>query len=631
MAHAPETPIRRVARPEDLFRSMAEGVRYDMLFAAVSALFVSGIHLVSRATTQSTTAPAITSPAYALLLAGFILLAALLLLLLLRNRQQGIPWQRCLPAGYGLALPGAVLVVVGVAGTQLWQVLDGSLSGLETLVLPTTLIALLGAMLLVSGPLQAAWQRFPAGTAPGWVSLFPALLALAWVFSLATFLTQFAHPWRQVATVTDEAPTGIYSDLYTMQADGTRQLRLTLDPQRGYFGPSWAPDGRSIAFSLGSGSGPFNLYLMHADGSQPTQLTHLTLNAYLQRWSPDGTKLAFIAQQGSDVSTAAIYTINADGSNMTRLTHEAAWEYGPAWSPDGRSIAFGTQQGGSWHVAIMNADGSNQHRLTTMSGNKPTWSPDGRFIVFTSDVSGHNDLYRMNADGSQVHLLAVDGDHAAWSPDGTHIAFESNRTGNLEIYVMNADGSGITNLTRNPGVDNQLPEWSPDSQTITYMAQRQAAQTDPALAQALGLAAIMLQAALLVVFLMLPVRRWRLPFGALTLILTLNGLLLSMIAGQYVLLPAVVVTGLIADLLLLRRDGSRAHPVRDALVPVGIPMVWAGFYFLMLAMTHGIVWAPPLWMGAIGLAGLVGGGLSLLLPAPVAPAAAAGTDGPLNE
>ncbi len=591
----------------------AEGWRYDALFAVVSALFVGGIYLLGRATSQAHALPAPVSPADVLLLVGFVLLAALLLVAALRSRRQGYAWRLSLPRGYRLSLPGALLFLIGLAGTQLWSALAGSPTALETLLLPTTLLALIGALLLVGGPLLAAWQRFPVGAAPGWKALFPAILSLACIFSLCTFLTQFAHPWTRTDTVTETMPAITYSDLYTMRADGTAQTRLTFDPQRNYFGPSWSPDGRRIAFSLGSGSGPFNLYTMNADGSNPVQLTHLALTCYLQRWSPDGSKLVFIAQQGSDTTTAAIYTINADGSNLRRLTHEQAQEYGPIWSPDGQHIAFGSLRGGSWHIYLMNADGSNVHLLIAMSGNKPAWSPDGQHIVFTSDISGHDDLYVMNADGSHAHLLASYGDHAAWSPDGSRIAFESNRTGNQEIYVMNADGSGITNLSRNPGVDDILPEWSPDSREIAYMTQRQAAQSDASLAQSLTIAAIIMQALLLVAFILLLVGRWSIPFGVFTLLITLNGFLLSMLTNQYALLPAALVTGLVADILLWRLAPLREHPLRYVFFAVAVPVVWSGLYFLTLALTQEIAWSPPLWAGAIILAGLAGAGLSCLL------------------
>jgi len=90
-------------------------------------------------------------------------------------------------------------------------------------------------------------------------------------------------------------------------------------------------------------------------------------------------------------------------------------------------------------------------------------SPEQTKIVFSSERDGNEEIYVMNADGSEQKRLtnnpAVDGS-SSWSPDGKKIAFESKRAGNLEIYVMNIDGSELKRLTRNRAND-MLPSWSP--------------------------------------------------------------------------------------------------------------------------------------------------------------------------
>ena len=92
-------------------------------------------------------------------------------------------------------------------------------------------------------------------------------------------------------------------------------------------------------------------------------------------------KIAFYA---SSRGYLGIYTRNPDGSELTRLTSGADIE--PAWSPDGTQIAFtrfyGATQG---EIFVMNADGSNQRRLTANANDRnPTWSPDGTKIAFSS-------------------------------------------------------------------------------------------------------------------------------------------------------------------------------------------------------------------------------------------------------
>jgi hypothetical protein len=155
--------------------------------------------------------------------------------------------------------------------------------------------------------------------------------------------------------------------------------------------------------------------------------------------------------------------MNADGSDQIRLTNNSANDYTSAWSPDGTEIAFSSDRDGNYEIYVMNADGSDQIRLTNNSANDrfPAWSPDGTEIAFSSDRDGDFEIYVMNADGSdQIRLTnnSANDDYPAWSPDGTKITFSSDRDGNHEIYVMNADGSDQIRLTNNPTLD-WFPAW----------------------------------------------------------------------------------------------------------------------------------------------------------------------------
>jgi TolB protein len=80
-----------------------------------------------------------------------------------------------------------------------------------------------------------------------------------------------------------------------------------------------------------------------------------------------------------------------------------------------------------------------------------------------SDRDGDYEIYLMNADGSNQTRLTNNPASDGWpcfSPDGTKIAFESLRDGDPEIYVMNADGSNQTRITNNPAYDGH-PSWGP--------------------------------------------------------------------------------------------------------------------------------------------------------------------------
>jgi Tol biopolymer transport system component len=142
-------------------------------------------------------------------------------------------------------------------------------------------------------------------------------------------------------------------------------------------------------------------------------------------------------------------------------------------------IAFVSNREGNTDIYVMNADGSQQTRLTNNPANDtdPTWSPDGQRIAFVSDRDGIENIYMMNADGThQVRLtnnpLNTSGDYApTWSPDGRHIAFVSNRAGRYDIYMMNTDGSHQTRLTNKTAVSIRQ-RYSYSSTTSTMLNRR---------------------------------------------------------------------------------------------------------------------------------------------------------------
>ena len=239
-------------------------------------------------------------------------------------------------------------------------------------------------------------------------------------------------------------------------------------------------------------SGEYNIYTILEDG---TGLQQLTTDAdpdfsLLPAWSPDGSKIAFSSTRDRSSTGLDIWVMNADGSNQTRLTNAAGQNGRASWSPDGSRIAFAnivdvsaTEQVGE--IMVMNADGSNQTALTSDGAfaNSPSWSPDGSKIVFQSNRDGTDQLYVMNADGSGITRL-TNGDwgdqQPAWSPDGSKIAFQSSRdaadpnnvtTKDFEIYVMNADGTSPTRLTTNSVFDGNV-SWSANGAKLVFDTRR---------------------------------------------------------------------------------------------------------------------------------------------------------------
>jgi WD40 repeat protein len=172
-----------------------------------------------------------------------------------------------------------------------------------------------------------------------------------------------------------------------------------------------------------------------------------------------------------------IYTMNADFTNQTRLTNNSAYDGAPKWSPDGTKIVFQSQRDGLDEIYTMNSsDGSGLLRLTfsTTFNSVPDWSPDGSKIVFVKGSGYQSEIWVMNTTGgSQMQLTGgtIFGEtEPSWSPDGSRIAFSASPTfsGIHELYVMNADGTNRNRLTTNNTTDS-YPVWSPDGNSIAYL------------------------------------------------------------------------------------------------------------------------------------------------------------------
>src|SRR4051812_14528148 len=76
-----------------------------------------------------------------------------------------------------------------------------------------------------------------------------------------------------------------------------------------------------------------------------------------------------------------------------------------------------------------------------------------RIAFGSSRDNGNHDIYTMDADGSnEIRLTTASAydDQPAWSPDASTIAFMTNRDGNFEIYTMPGTGGTATRLTTNP-------------------------------------------------------------------------------------------------------------------------------------------------------------------------------------
>ena len=252
------------------------------------------------------------------------------------------------------------------------------------------------------------------------------------------------------------------------------------------------PFNGRIAFSSdrvtpGTPVGKFDIFSMNADGTDQRRLTTNPAGDRQPDWSPDGRSLAYTIDKPGAVINFEVARMTAAGTGRRRLTTtpQAEASSQPAWRPDGRGILYRRSGpagvGSIWQMGLLGE--TPALRLAPPHVPLyPSWSPDMRRVLFTAIVSPTGDsdrgIFTMNADGSgPVTLFDAPGAYdsaPAWSPDGRTIAFESNADlggGNpehdMELWTMGADGSHPAQLTHN-ALHDEGPAWSPDGRLLAY-------------------------------------------------------------------------------------------------------------------------------------------------------------------
>jgi len=196
-----------------------------------------------------------------------------------------------------------------------------------------------------------------------------------------------------------------------------------------------------------------------------------------------------------------IFSAKRNGISLRRLTSAPGYDAEGAYSPDGNKIVFcslrdaypmeklspedrkrmETNPGYFGEIYIMNADGSDQKRLTTWEGydGGPFFSPDGERIIWRhfNENGMLADIYTMKLDGSDVRRL-TDFGSMSWAPyyhpSGEYVIFHSNKHGftNCELFLVDMQGEKepvrVTFTDRFDG----LPVFSPDGKQLSWTSGR---------------------------------------------------------------------------------------------------------------------------------------------------------------
>jgi Tol biopolymer transport system component len=150
----------------------------------------------------------------------------------------------------------------------------------------------------------------------------------------------FMKGWR--------APVGIY----IIRIDGTGERRVTHDSVLGFDSMEWSPDGTTILYAAGPADSGQRLWSVGLDGEPERLLVDTPRSDFGPTWSPDGLSIAWLSQAPGGV--IRVMVAGADGSNKLSISEPGDW-FLPQWSPDARHVLAvdGRTGGGQPIVAIL--------------------------------------------------------------------------------------------------------------------------------------------------------------------------------------------------------------------------------------------------------------------------------------
>jgi TolB protein len=181
--------------------------------------------------------------------------------------------------------------------------------------------------------------------------------------------------------------------------------------------PSFSPDGRQLALTLGGIDGNLDIHVLDLSTRQTRRLTtHRAIDTE-GSWSPDGRHIYFTSDRSGGPQ---VYRVPAAGGTPERVTFEGSYNARPRLSPDGKRLAVVHLDRGDYRIAVM--DVRSKEILVVSAGQQdesPSFAPNSDTLIYATRQARNGVLETVTADGLiRQRVSSGQGDvrEPVWSP-----------------------------------------------------------------------------------------------------------------------------------------------------------------------------------------------------------------------
>jgi TolB protein len=244
---------------------------------------------------------------------------------------------------------------------------------------------------------------------------------------------------------------------------------LTRDTSYRKSNPFFSPSGSKIAFGVTRIGSPQDIWVMDADGGNPTQVMSGETDIFVLGWLSNEDVLAVPPRQRQ------LLGFNIRTGRQTKLRTIDFDIASPRLSPDGKRVVFNSRESGAVNLWVASLEGGAPKQLTfdhELMGFA-CWSPDGRYLAFEVKRGEDTHVAVIRSDGGSPTLLTSEPGQSwtySWSPDGDKIAFAAMRGGAWNIAWVSMKTREQRQLTHDAKLNTYVryPAWSPHGNQIVY-------------------------------------------------------------------------------------------------------------------------------------------------------------------